>query len=950
MLRNVESQSLDTARPIFKPDGTVTIKAGPNAGPVNFKTTIFDDYGAKVEGVVRLTVVPTAEFAVNARDDYAVGYVGREIVVRPLANDIGSSLRLVNATIAAGGDGLTRFDDQSGDVLRYRASKPGAYTIAYEAASPAVSEAGKAFIQIDVKPSDQNGVPNTVRDVVSLAPGVPVVASVLNNDTDPNGDVLGVSSVAIPTDPANPLHDLKVEVLKHQYLRITTTRALPANASGSNRPLLFTYHVTDGFNDVEGTVIVRGAETPINLPPLAGDDALSMAPGKFASVPVLRNDVDPEGGLLAIAPPPEAGPQTTALPCVFPDGKPCPPATAFVQDNRIAIHALPTAGRFIVTYAAIDEAGNAGPANVIVDVAEQENRAPVPPVVEARTTRNRPVDIIIPVGDADPDGDVVTLVGSERSQLGAVQGPDDDGNVTDADGKDYAPPPNSLHYVPGKPGTDVFTYLVRDPDGLVGKGTIVVGVLPDGNSAPVAVPDHVVIAPGRTIQYDVTANDSDPDDDPIELVETKTMRSDRPSGVVSVGTDAVHHEIVFRANGHKAGESVTIPYRIGDGHGQFSDAALTIEIKDTAGLPPIALDDVAAPAAEGQKVTVRALLNDVDPDGLISASTVTVHAPKGLSIPPANGIFTFTMPAEPVEFVYTVTDTQKHKAQARVIVPLAQLVAVPDYATGAAGAKISVDVVGNDLPDGDAILDTVHEEYGGHAVRSEDGRHIEFEILPAAQLQQPLAGVTYTIKSRKDETVRTDGALTIDVTGGVNSPPTVQSRSVDLHTGEKVSIELADIASDRDRGQTLQFLNAQSSLPDSVHITKSDSTLTVSADDAAFVTTNHEPATIGFTVTDSAKPPATAEGHITVNLLSSDDALAVLVPDAVEVIQGQGPISIPVLGNDHGKGLELIDLPRPPGPGQGTATINKSKDRDRLHAATRRGKVLWRRHLLVSRR
>src|SRR5699024_3276965 len=102
----------------------------------------------------------------------------------------------------------------------------------------------------------------------------------------------------------------------------------------------------------------------------------------------------------------------------------------------------------------------------------------------------------------DPDGDSVRLLGVENApELGRIvdQGP---GYL------DYQPFTASV-------GVDTFSYAVQDRLGATATADITVGVIPppETNRPPVAVPDEVTVRPGRQVQVDVLASDTDPDGD-----------------------------------------------------------------------------------------------------------------------------------------------------------------------------------------------------------------------------------------------------------------------------------------------------------------------------------------------------------------------------------------------------------------------------------------------------
>ena len=119
---------------------------------------------------------------------------------------------------------------------------------------------------------------------------------------------------------------------------------------------------------------------------------------------------------------------------------------------------------------------------------------------------------------------------------------------------------NSIEYTayPSSVGTDEFTYSITDTFGAVATGTARVSIAPPGPpQPPLAVPDSITVAPGRTAVVDVLAND---------LVATGSRVSvslvDPPEGVqLRSETGPIEVDAPTRVDGR----SVEVVYRITDG-------------------------------------------------------------------------------------------------------------------------------------------------------------------------------------------------------------------------------------------------------------------------------------------------------------------------------------------------------------------------------------------------
>ncbi len=122
-------------------------------------------------------------------------------------------------------------------------------------------------------------------DSASTPYQTPVTIAVLANDSDPDGDSLGVG---LRTSGA---HGKTVKT--HD----TVTYTPKAGFYGTDT---FTYIVADGrLGHATGTVTVTVAP-PSNFPPKAVDDNVSTRAGEPVSIDVLSNDTDPEGDAIAI--------------------------------------------------------------------------------------------------------------------------------------------------------------------------------------------------------------------------------------------------------------------------------------------------------------------------------------------------------------------------------------------------------------------------------------------------------------------------------------------------------------------------------------------------------------------------------------------------------------------------------------------------------------------------
>ena len=151
-------------------------------------------------------------------------------------------------------------------------------------------------------------------------------------------------------------------------------------------------------------------------------------------------------------------------------------------------------------------------------------------------------------------------------------------------------------------------------------------------------------------------------------------------------------------------------YSVCDDDGACDTAIVTIEVE--ANLPPDANND-SATTDEGDPVVIDVLINDVDPDGFLVPSTVTVISPPsngGTSVNPVTGEVTYTPNpgfAGVDLFIYEVCDNDGDCDTAIVNItvnPNQPPIAVDDLDTTPLDTPVVVDVLINDF-DIDGTID-----------------------------------------------------------------------------------------------------------------------------------------------------------------------------------------------------------------------------------------------------
>lgn len=287
------------------------------------------------------------------------------------------------------------------------------------------------------------------------------------------------------------------------------------------------------------TTVSLGEREFLNRAPVAENDiAVAARNGEGVFIDVLANDADPDGDALSIA-------SVTQ------------PASGSVVNSGEFLTYTPAdgfQGEDSFTYTVTDGTDTAT-ATVTVSVA---NDAPVVQSDSAETVSGVPVLIDVLANDSDPNGDALELV-SVSSASGGTTSIVGDSVRYESDG--------------GFTGTDSFTYTVRDAGGAEVTGEVTVTVTPaTPNTPPVAGDDFVLTDRNSVVVIDVLANDSDPDGDPLSVVELL----DLPGPDVGNFTVTEDNRVRFEPT-NWSGAPLQIRYRISDGRGGFAEAIIDIK-------------------------------------------------------------------------------------------------------------------------------------------------------------------------------------------------------------------------------------------------------------------------------------------------------------------------------------------------------------------------------------
>lgn len=800
----------------FLPNGRVTyVDSGVGQAELeetSVQLVVADTFAPPMTAEGELPVKVRRGTAVDpvVRADFVTTSVGATVVIRPLDNDEsrnGAPLRVTEIDPPVGAEATLNPADST---ITFVAQQPGEVLFVYRV-TDGESGVAEAVIRVRVVARAENHPPAAALDVVFVPQGGSRTVDLLQNDYDPDNDVLAATSIDVPDGSG-----VRASLLEHRRLRV----ALDAALSG---PLALTYRVTDGIADVEGQVLVVMAPAATeNLAPITVDDTAVVRAGDVVSVPVLANDSDPDGDDL-----------TLHHQLVDPPAD----AVAFVSGSSVRYRAPADPGSVVLVYEVRDSVGNTNTGRVRITVRDTDGQgtAPAPLTIEARVVAGSSTKIVVPLTGIDVDGDSVVVDGLDSAP---------------AQGRVVTPvAADSIQYEAFKdatPGPDEFRYRVRDSSGRYGIGLVRMVVLPrpERNQAPVAFDDQVTVRPGATVRVPVMANDFDPDGDPIDFTAGETLEV--PDGI-EAERDGTRLKVV-------AGDRPTAPilYRITDGIDE-SPGLLTVRIDPNAtNQPPVARDDVVKTLEPADATTqaVPVLENDEDPDGDTAQLEISIVDPDADGVSIDGDRVVVELRDRPRTIAYAVSDgTDSATAFVKVPArggagnrPPQQSSSTPiEVATGAP-ATIEIGEYVTD-PDGDRVTLTSGDRVWATHANGEP-------LVPSGQTEGAVtrivftsapgfvgqASLTFEATDSKDvggapSTVVVSVPITVTAAGDTNQPPTFAFTSViEVEQGEAGGEwDLAEYAEDPDGDEVVFGDFAATGLASGVEASLSGSTLTAVA-------------------------------------------------------------------------------------------------------------------------
>lgn len=484
-LASASTASPDVAS--FKPDGTVVFVEGGAASVSRSVSLVVTDGTAQSSGNLTITVSAPGKVPIIAEPFVVLAYAGQNVTVHPLAHVKGGTGTVRLSSVPSRTGAVITASPESG-TFQFSSTQVRTFNVEYVVTDGDQTTTGTLRIDVSAPP-DVNTKPITVPKTIFVKSLSSETVDIASSDIDPAGGVLLVTAVT----GISAGEGIQADILEQRSIRVTLT------APQEKGPVTFGYRVTNGLATADGSVTVVEIPRPVKLqPPIATDDSITVRVGAAIDIPVLNNDIQPDGEALTL------DPQLTTT--LRGDS-----GLLFASGNVLRYLAPDKPGNFTASYSVSGPDGQTAQAEVHIAVREivlATNNAPEPLTVVARVLAGERVSIQIPLGGIDPDGDSVQLLGQETNP--------EKGSVT-PNGSD------AFTYEAGEysAGTDSFTYTVIDALGARATGSVRIGISPrvGGARNPVAIADEVAIRPGGSVTIQVLANDSDPDGSPLTVTD-----------------------------------------------------------------------------------------------------------------------------------------------------------------------------------------------------------------------------------------------------------------------------------------------------------------------------------------------------------------------------------------------------------------------------------------------
>ncbi|GAB3618096.1 Ig-like domain-containing protein [Okibacterium endophyticum] len=466
--------------------------------------------------------------------------------------------------------------------------------------------------------TETNRPPLARDDELGARPGRTTVLPILDNDTDPDGDVLTIGNIEGFAEASGTL----------EYIDGSRALQFTPNPTQSAGTVSFRYSVSDGRTAGvdSATVSVLIQPPDANNPPVGQrEGAVVVEAGQSVTYNPLIDWRDPDGDDVFLV---SAASDAGDLVRFSPDG--------FVTVTHTSAQQGPRDVVFVVSDGTETATGT-----FVVDVKPNGSQNPVGTPDHIETFVGEPVSALPLDNDMSPSGDQLELLGAEALSGGLSTTPNTD--------------KGTIQVNAGVAGVYYVQYtLGAGPKTSIGLLRVDVKDHPDDALAPVAVRDTGYLRPNEPTTLNVLTNDASPSGEVLAI-----QKVDVPDDARVLSIEVLNSSVIRVTASAAITAQLQFSYTVSDG---VNTAETTVAIVP---VPPLVKHQ--APIAEDDQVTVRAgdvasvavLENDQHPDGATMALD-----PRLVEEPQAGLAFVtddrlrYQAPAEPGTYsvVYTVTD------------------------------------------------------------------------------------------------------------------------------------------------------------------------------------------------------------------------------------------------------------------------------------------------------
>ncbi|WP_256041361.1 Ig-like domain-containing protein [Cryobacterium sp. SO1] len=472
-----------------------------------------------------------------------------------------------------------------------------------------------------------NRAPLARDDEYGVRPGKTTVLPVLENDTDPDGDVLTVTNVSGFSESQGSLDFID----GGRALQFTPAEAVAGTVS-------FRYTVADGRGAVaEAQVNVTMRPLDQNLAPVSNRvGAVSVEQGQIVSYNVLSDWIDPDGDDIYLV---SASPTTG-------DGVRFGPEGFVTFESKTAELGVKEV-QFVVSDGTLTATGV-----LTVDVKAAGTLNPV----------GTPDFTTVFVGETaliEPLKNDVTPSGAPLALIGVNEVPKDLTAVANLER-------GTIAVSSGKAGSYVFTYsLGAGPTSSVGLIRVDVIESPTQILPPIAVKDTAYLRAAEPVTIPVLDNDVSPSGR-VLAVQSVDLSSTDDLVTVEILTNTVLRVTASAA----LTQQVQFTYTISDGEGTSTAGVTVVPVPPLIKhQPPVAVDDSVSVRA-GDIVSVPVLDNDYHPDSATMSVVPDLSGTEnvgGLAFVTGSQVrFQAPDQAGAYSVAYTITDSFQETATATV--------------------------------------------------------------------------------------------------------------------------------------------------------------------------------------------------------------------------------------------------------------------------------------------